>query len=130
MAKREQSGFVVCYIDIDNLKIINDTYGHAEGDRLIQTVVDSLKMVIRGSDYICRMGGDEFLLIFPKAKLKDSDNLIERIRNELNHQTICDLSIDFSFGLSEFHAGDSLSADELINMADSRMFKAKKTKKS
>jgi diguanylate cyclase (GGDEF)-like protein len=112
------------------LKTINDNHGHAAGDRLIKTVVDSLKGVIRSSDYLFRMGGDEFLIIFPKAKLDESEKLIERIRESLNKQTICGNPIDFSFGLSEFNAGASLSIDELIKRADSRMFKAKKIKKS
>jgi diguanylate cyclase (GGDEF)-like protein len=130
MVNREQSSFIVCYVDIDNLKTINDNHGHAAGDRLIKTVVDSLKGVIRSSDYLFRMGGDEFLIIFPKAKLDESEKLIERIRESLNKQTICGNPIDFSFGLSEFNAGASLSIDELIKRADSRMFKAKKIKKS
>jgi diguanylate cyclase (GGDEF)-like protein len=130
MAKRERSSFVVCYIDIDCLKTINDTYGHAEGDILINTVVNSLKRVIRASDYIFRMGGDEFLLIFPKAKLTDSDNLIERLRKQLNHQNIHGFSIDFSFGFSEFHAEDNLSPDDLIKRADSKMYKTKMSKKT
>ena len=130
MAKREHSNLVVCYIDIDNLKIINDTFGHAHGDILINTVVDALKSATRASDYICRMGGDEFLLIFPKAKLVDSDSLIKRIRENLHHQKINGLPIDFSFGFFEFHYEDSLSPDELIKMADSNMYRQKNRKKN
>ncbi|RKZ86375.1 MAG: hypothetical protein DRR19_15055 [Candidatus Parabeggiatoa sp. nov. 1] len=129
MAKEASSSFVVCYVDIDNLKDINDTFGHADGDILINTVVNSLKRVIRTSDYLFRMGGDEFLLIFPQAKLKDSDNLIERLRKQLNHQQVHGLPIDFSFGFSEFHAEDNFSPDELIKMADSNMYEAKMKKK-
>jgi len=90
IAKREGSSFIVCYVDIDHLKIINDTYGHAEGDILINTVVNSFKEVIRTSDYIFRMGGDEFLLLFPQAKLQESDNLIKRLRNKLCQQKMAD----------------------------------------
>jgi diguanylate cyclase (GGDEF)-like protein len=129
MAKREQSSFILCYIDIDNLKKINDTYNHTEGDLLINTVVNSLKETIRASDYIFRMGGDEFLLLFPKAKLKESYNLIERLRETLNHQTIHDLPIDFSFGFSEFEQRDTVSAEELIKRADLKMYQAKMKKK-
>jgi len=130
MVKREDSRFIVCYVDIDNLKTINDTHGHDKGDQLIQTVVNSLKGIIRGSDYLFRMGGDEFLIIFPKAKVDDSEKLIERIRKSLNKQTICGVPIDFSFGFYEFNAECSLSTDELIKRADKRMLKAKKEKKS
>jgi len=130
MVKREQSSLVVCYIDIDNLKRINDTYAHDEGDRLIKTVVNSLKGDIRVSDYLFRMGGDEFLIIFPKAKVADSEKLIERIRESLNKETICGLPIDFSFGFSEYPNAKGLStADELIKEADKRMLDDKRKKK-
>ncbi len=129
ITNREGSSLVVCYIDIDHLKIINDNYGHAEGDRLINTVVNVLKNVIRTSDYIFRMGGDEFLLIFPKAKLTDSDNMIKRIRESLRDKKMKDIPIDFSFGFSEFQAKDNLLPDELIKMADSNMYKQKTKKK-
>ncbi|RKZ37004.1 MAG: hypothetical protein DRQ49_14165 [Gammaproteobacteria bacterium] len=130
IAKREGSSFIVCYVDIDHLKIINDTYGHAEGDILINTVVNSFKEVIRTSDYIFRMGGDEFLLLFPQAKLQESDNLIKRLRNKLCQQKINGFPIDFSFGFSQFRVGDTLSPDELIKMADSDMYDAKTKKKA
>jgi len=130
IAKRESSSFIVCYVDIDHLKIINDTCGHAEGDILINTVVNSLKEVIRTSDYIFRMGGDEFLLIFPQAKFQESDNLIKRLREKLCQQKINGFPIDFSFGFSQFRVGDTLSPDELIKIADSDMYDAKTKKKA
>jgi diguanylate cyclase (GGDEF)-like protein len=129
MAKREQSSFILCYIDIDNLKKINDTYNHTEGDLLINTVVNSLKEVIRASDYLFRMGGDEFLLLFPKAKLKESSHLIERLRKHLNQQKIHDIPMDFSFGFSEFNPDSPLSPEELVKHADSKMYEAKMKKK-
>ncbi len=128
-ANREKSLFSICYIDVDNLKTINDNYGHDQGDNLINTVVNYIKNTIRASDYIFRMGGDEFLVIFRNSGIKDSCILMEKIRNHLNHKKICDLAIDFSFGCSEFKAGDQILPEELIKIADSRMFEAKKQKK-
>ena len=130
IAKEEHSNFVVCYVDIDHLKLINDTYGHAEGDILIYTVVNSLKHILKASDYLFRMGGDEFLLLLPNAKLKDLENRIEELRKQLNHQNIQGIAIDFSFGVSEFHAKDNLSVDELINIVDSYMYQTKMRKKN
>ncbi len=128
-AKREKHSLSLCFLDIDRLKQINDTYGHAEGDRLITTVVNALKRITRSSDYLCRMGGDEFLLIFPKAKLTDSDNMIKRIRENLRYKKMKGIPIDFSFGFSEFQAKDNLLPDELIKIADSNMYKQKTEKK-
>jgi diguanylate cyclase (GGDEF)-like protein len=128
-AKRERSTFILCYLDIDNLKKINDTYNHNEGDLLIYTVVNSVKKVIRASDYLFRMGGDEFLLLFPKAKLTESYNLIERLEQQLNQQQIHGIPIDFSFGFSEFHPDAPLSPEELVKMADMNMYTEKMKKK-
>jgi diguanylate cyclase (GGDEF)-like protein len=130
ISKRNQEGFVVCYIDIDNLKIINDTYGHAEGDILIKTVVESFKKVVRLSDYLFRIGGDEFLLVLPKAKIENSHKLVKRLRKELNHKKIQGIPIDFSYGFSEYHANDNLTPEELVKIADFRMYQIKIRKKS
>ncbi len=128
-SNRTKENFVICYIDIDNLKIINDTYGHAEGDFLINTVVEALKQITRTCDYIFRMGGDEFLLIFPKIQLQQFNNLINRIVQQLNSKKIHNQPIDFSFGFAEFqHDKQQLSPDELINIADSGMYKSKNKK--
>jgi len=129
-AKRTKENFVICYIDIDNLKKINDSHGHAEGDFLINTVVEALKQITRSSDYIFRMGGDEFLLIFPNIQLQQFNALINRIIQQLNSKEIHNQPIDFSFGFAEFqHDKQHFSPDELINVADSRMYKSKIKKK-
>lgn len=130
IAKRNQENFVVCYIDIDNLKIINDTYGHAEGDILIKTVVESFKKVVRLSDYLFRIGGDEFLLVLPKAKIENSHKLVKRLRKELNHKKIQGIPIDFSYGFSEYHPNDNLTPEELVKIADFRMYQIKIRKKA
>ncbi|MDM8565442.1 diguanylate cyclase [Candidatus Halobeggiatoa sp. HSG11] len=129
--KRTKENFIICYVDIDNLKKINDTYGHAEGDLLINLVVESLKKITRDSDYIFRMGGDEFLLIFPRIQLHDFNNLINRIKQQLNKEEIHNQPIDFSFGFAEFdYKQQHISADELINIADTGMYESKLQKKS
>lgn len=130
ISKRSQQSFVVCYIDIDNLKIINDTYGHAEGDVLIKTVVESFKNVVRLSDYLFRIGGDEFLFVLPKAKIENSHKLIKRLRQELNHKKIQGIPIDFSYGFSEYHPNDNLTPEELVKIADFRMYQIKIRKKA
>lgn len=130
MARREKTNFIICYADIDNLKIINDTYGHSEGDKLITTITHSLGKVIRTTDYIFRMGGDEFMLLFPNAKLEESSNLIDRVREQLKGQTIHDIPIDFSYGFSQFKFNDDISVEVLIKSADDRMYEAKQARKA
>lgn len=130
LARREEANFVICYIDIDNLKKINDMHGHSEGDKLIMTVTRSLENIIRSTDYIFRMGGDEFMLMFPKAKLDESDNLVHRVREQLKDQSIHGIPIDFSYGFSQFHCEDDVSVEELIKRADDRMYETKQSRKA
>ncbi len=129
LAEREKTGFVICYIDIDRLKEINDTYGHAEGDRLITTVTKVLGETIRKTDYLFRMGGDEFMVLFPNAQRNDTNMLIERLRQSLNSQTMHGVPIDFSYGFSEFRCGGGKSVQDLIQLADDRMYRFKLDKK-
>ena len=129
LARRENSSFVVCYLDIDNLKKVNDTCGHETGDELIITTVNELNAIIRKSDFVFRMGGDEFLILFPHAKLEESYNLIKRIRNKLKKQKVNDAQIDFSFGFSEYSARNDVTVDRLIKKADALMYEEKMKKK-
>ncbi len=128
-ANRDNGRFVICFIDIDHLKRVNDSFGHSAGDELIITVATILQNSIRSSDYLFRMGGDEFLLLFPKTNLKESHDLVERFRNKVNQQKIQNIPINFSFGLSEYSPGDLTSSSDLIKKADSEMYKDKLRKK-
>lgn len=122
--------FVICYIDIDNLKIINDTYGHEKGDFLITTVVNKLKSAIRPTDFLFRMGGDEFIILFADADINDVQHMIISLNVELNKKKIQNIPIDFSYGFTEFVSGnESMTVDELITEADGRMYEDKKKKK-
>jgi len=129
IAKREKQGFIVCYIDIDGLKKVNDTHGHLVGDSLIKTVARFIKTNIRASDYLFRMGGDEFLVVFPKIKLQNFHNLVKRIKRKLSQEKILDIPIDFSVGFCEFCGDENVSCEALINRADAKMYREKLTKK-
>lgn len=129
IAKREKQDFTLCYIDIDNLKTINDTHGHKEGDLLIRTVVEALGAAIRKTDYLFRMGGDEFLILFPKSGIEEAGSLLERMEKSLENERIKDTAVEFSYGFSRFHHEDSITADELVKKADSMMYEAKRKKK-
>ncbi|WP_406541485.1 GGDEF domain-containing protein [Clostridium ljungdahlii] len=68
--KRNKSFFSICYIDVNGLKYVNDNFGHFEGDELLVMVCRFIKKVIRSNDILCRLGGDEFLIIFSNSKRK------------------------------------------------------------
>ncbi|MCB1191329.1 MAG: diguanylate cyclase [Leptospiraceae bacterium] len=128
-AQRSKESFVVCYLDIDKLKQMNDQFGHEQGDELIKTVVNFLNHFIRKSDYLFRMGGDEFLLLLPRMEIQDAKLFLERLRNDLNKESIQNVVADFSFGFSEYRSGDEHTVSELIQKADSDMYNDKKRKK-
>jgi len=129
IAKREKESFIICYIDIDGLKRINDTHGHLVGDSLIKTVAKFIKNNIRTSDSLFRMGGDEFLIIFPNMNLQNFHSLINRIKKKLEQEKIRNVPIDFSVGFCEFHGDENVSCETLINKADAKMYKEKLNKK-
>lgn len=130
ISKREKTGFILCYIDVDNLKTINDRFGHEAGDKLITTVVDNLKDRIRPTDYLFRMGGDEFMILFTDTTIKAAEVLIHRLNRELNKQKIHDTVVDFSFGFSEYITGKQVSTESLITEADQMMYEFKQAKKA
>ncbi|MCP3926339.1 MAG: diguanylate cyclase [Desulfobacterales bacterium] len=129
IAVREKQDFILCYIDIDNLKKINDTFGHSSGDLLITTVVEALKNNIRVYDYLFRMGGDEFMLLFLNTTMEKADNLVKRLNKELKSTKIQGIPVDFSFGFTQFDHSQTIEPDKLISLADENMYLDKVKKK-
>jgi diguanylate cyclase (GGDEF)-like protein len=131
--ERHGCSFTVCYIDIDNLKDVNDSFGHKEGDRVIITFVNLLKRALRESDVICRLGGDEILLILQETSLEGSNSVIERISEAVharNSRSSKPYRIEFSYGLVEYALRSKLTAEELVDIADKNMYSMKSSKKA
>jgi len=137
MDPRKSAELVFMMIDIDNFKPINDTYGHAAGDRMLLQLRDVLVGTCRKSDHIIRWGGDEFVVIAKQANPGESEALSERIRIQIaahefdlgNGQaarTTC--SIGFAaYPLFRAHADDA-SLDQILGLADDLMYEAKRTR--
>lgn len=128
-AKLKKQNFIICFIDIDNLKVVNDSFGHKEGDKLIITIVNSLKENNKLLNYICRMGGDEFAVIFPNSKLEDCMKTIEVVEGSLEGKKIKNVPISFSKGFAEYSYDMNITIDKLIEIADKNMYKEKIAKK-
>jgi len=131
LARRNKQKLTVCYIDIDFLKTINDIYGHAEGDEVLKTTGAIIKQVLRKVDIICRLGGDEFLLIFPQCTVKQAVYIWNRIDEKIdsfNAKKTKPYSISLSRGFAEYDPVNDKSADQLITIADKEMYKHKHTK--
>lgn len=132
LSRRNKSSLLLAFLDIDGFKAINDNFGHDEGDKVLKGVVKLLKSTLREIDIICRMGGDEFLLIFPDSSLQDAPLIKERFDKnlvQLNQTLKKSYKIALSIGLSEYNPDTPLPMDELIRIADENMYEEKKKKK-
>ncbi|OQX59118.1 MAG: hypothetical protein B5M52_04115 [Helicobacteraceae bacterium 4484_230] len=132
-AKEMHNKTVLFFIDLDNFKIINDTYGHKVGDHVLICVVNSIKSVIRNNDTFARIGGDEFALIIEnaldKACLEELAKKIIKASASPIYFKDCTINISCSVGISRY-GYDSKSKDELIHYADYAMYNAKSLGKS
>src|SRR5665648_15448 len=132
LSHRSKSPLLLAFLDVDNFKPINDTFGHGEGDQVLKETVNLFKSTLREVDIICRMGGDEFLLIFPDNSLKEAPLIKERLDRDLfklNQSLKKPYKIDLSIGLSEYNPATPLTMDELIRIADQKMYEEKNNKK-
>ncbi|MFN3283340.1 MAG: diguanylate cyclase [Pseudothermotoga sp.] len=119
--------FSVIMMDIDGFKMINDTYGHLIGDRVLSYFAQVVKNSIRKDVFFIRYGGDEFLLIMPNASAEIADNLIERIRQSFEKPLEIDeteIKIAFCAGIATFPK-DGRNLRELIDRADKALYAAK-----
>jgi diguanylate cyclase (GGDEF)-like protein len=131
-AFKTKKPLTICFLDIDDLKKVNDQYGHAAGDYLIQRMASMLSENTRETDHVCRIGGDEFLIIFPECNLMDAKSAIGGIRNKTeyaNHAFVDSLKLDFSFGFSEYNGSKAQIIDIMVQEADENMYKYKMEKK-
>jgi diguanylate cyclase (GGDEF)-like protein len=127
-AQRSERSLTVAFIDLDGLKIINDNQGHDAGDKFIKTFTEVLNTHLRKYDIIARIGGDEFLIIFPECTLKRAKDIVERIKEELISKEMS-FKYDFSFGFSEYNAGNKMDVDKMVKIADNAMYQQKIMKK-
>lgn len=115
----------VLMVDIDYFKRVNDRYGHAQGDKLLQSIASVLKNSIRENDFVARFGGEEFLVILPDLMIDRGIELAERIRRNIAEELI-DASgntITVSIGVAEMSKNDDI--DKVISKADKALYKAK-----
>lgn len=125
-AKRNNHSLTLASMDLDNFKKINDSLGHAEGDRVLSLVAEVFADTVRKSDLLVRMGGDEFLLVLPDTKLCAAKILAERLCSAVRKLAISTPSGDrlgVSIGLAQWHVG--LGREDWIQRADEILYQAK-----
>jgi diguanylate cyclase (GGDEF)-like protein len=127
----DRCGFAVLVVDVDELKAVNDHYGHEVGSAAIQTVADVLRQVVRGSDCLARYGGDEFVLVLREANEEGARIVTERIREILEGESLVGApghALSVSIGWAIFGEDGKTSMD-LLEAADSRMYREKQARK-
>ncbi len=128
--KRYQRPFTIAYIDIDNFKSVNDQFGHAKGDQVLQTIANSIKKKIRNTDIFARLGGDEFAIFFPETNQHSARAILSKLhRALLGDMQKNNWPTTLSVGVVTCLA-DPNSTDELMKLADDLLYAAKSSGKN
>ncbi len=123
--QRYQHPFTIAYLDIDDFKSVNDQYGHAQGDEVLKTVANTIKLIVRKSDVFARLGGDEFALFFPETDQETARSIFSKIHTALVEELQkTKLPVTFSIGVVTCKAAPH-TIGELILLADELMYSVK-----
>ncbi|MHB8922561.1 MAG: GGDEF domain-containing protein [Thermoleophilia bacterium] len=131
-AVRDNKRPIILFTDLDDMKWINDSLGHAAGDRALVAAAGILRETFRDSDIIARMGGDEFVVFALETPGSDADSLLFRLNRNLetyNAGTSTPSRIMLSIGVAQYNPDDPASIDTLLSRADERMYAQKMKKK-
>lgn len=124
LAKRYKTPFSLILMDIDDFKIINDTYGHDRGDKVLQKVVEILSGSSRATDIVGRWGGEEFLIICPHSTLESARVVAQKMCQALQQEAYgIDMPVTGSFGIVEYAENDD--SDTIIKRVDKALYRAK-----
>jgi len=132
--RAEQTGipFSLLLCDIDDFKIINDTYGHNCGDQVILNMSSIMHRIVRDSDYICRWGGEEILILLPGCPASNAAKLAEKIRQEISEHPVSyhgnTVPFSMTFGIQSYEACNDYL--ELLKKADSKLYQGKQNGKN
>ena len=118
----------IFFLDLDRFKVINDSLGHAAGDRVLQAVAGRVRALVREGDTVARLGGDEFTILVPDVKGSDDlDAIARKVRDAVKEPILLDgreLFVTASVGVSLF-PGDAREPERLLEHADTAMYRAK-----
>ncbi|MEJ7669307.1 MAG: diguanylate cyclase [Casimicrobiaceae bacterium] len=127
--RRNRRPFVAVMLDLDNFKLINDTYGHVAGDAVLANVADILKQSVRSFDYVARYGGEEFVVVLVETALGEALDIAERIRAEVEIPRVRAgntlIPVTVSLGIAHSREGDDGPAEALAR-ADHALYAAKR----
>jgi diguanylate cyclase (GGDEF)-like protein/PAS domain S-box-containing protein len=132
LAHRKKRSMLLFFSDVDDLKVINDTHGHAQGDLALQEVSAVLKEAFREADIVARIGGDEFVVLAVDASMESANVLTNRIQSFLekgNQQGDWPYQLSLSLGNAHYDPEAPCTVSEMIAQADGRMYRQKQEKK-
>jgi diguanylate cyclase (GGDEF)-like protein/PAS domain S-box-containing protein len=133
VSKRQKTRFAVLFLDLDRFKNINDTYGHNTGDKVLKETSYRIKRLIRESDIVARIGGDEFVIVLSDIKTEDDIKRVSQsLLNELEKPFLLDGKEHFISGSigSSLYPDDSINIDSLLRYADIAMYESKDSGKN
>jgi diguanylate cyclase (GGDEF)-like protein len=133
-ARRYGSVFSIIFLDLDDLKMVNNEHGHLSGSRTLQEVAKRILGAVRGIDKVVRFGGDEFCIILPQTDQEQAIAVADRVRKALVSAPFhladnIDVSISASFGIATYPT-HGITKDDLIRQADAAMYRVKSTTKN
>lgn len=130
LAERMHKNFYLIFSDIDNLKKINDDFGHLHGDLFLKKAAEILRYSFRDSDIIARIGGDEFVVLIPETTDYNAKSAITRLQENIkkyNKKEKKNLSL--SMGIANFHPNLKFSLQDLLDKADKHLYEEKKKRR-
>lgn len=122
---KEGEKFSIALYDINGLKWVNDTYGHLEGDRLLRFVAQTIQQELDDPDFVFRLSGDEFIVVFMDKDLSQAEAWMQKIISSLDERRIksgFSYDVSFSYGLAKIAGGDKLSVSDVLSIADAQMY--------
>ena len=132
LCAREGIPASLVFLDLDKFKPINDTFGHAEGDRALLAFADQMKATFRESDIYARLGGDEFVVLLTHISKEVAENLVAKFAglvDKYNKEANRGYDISFTYGIVEFEPDNHQNIDILLAEGDSSMYERKKAGK-
>lgn len=129
LAQREDWDLALIYADLDDLKAINDRFGHPAGDTALIAIANILRKTFRTSDLIARLGGDEFVVLALNTEENAVEAMIPRLLENLNlHNNGSKIPLSFSYGVARYDPNEDAALEELIADADRALYERKNTK--